>query len=69
MLAVVGTLLSAAAITGGLVLVVRLGLCDAVAWHEAAAFGSLISAVDPVATLNVFRALGVDRLLNMCASR
>ena len=66
--AVVGTMLSVAAITGGLVLVVRLELCDVVAWHEAAAFGSLISAVDPVATLNVFRALGVDRLLYMCAA-
>ena len=68
LLAVVGTMLSAAAITGGLVLVMRLDLCDVVAWHEAAAFGSLISAVDPVATLNVFRVLGVDRLLYMCAT-
>ena len=29
------------------------------------AFGSLISAVDPVATLAIFQALDVDPILNM----
>ena len=32
---------------------------------ESFAFGSLISAVDPVATLAIFQALDVDPVLNM----
>lgn len=32
---------------------------------ESFAFGSLISAVDPVATLAIFNALDVDPVLNM----
>ncbi len=32
---------------------------------ESFAFGSLISAVDPVATLAIFAALDVDPVLNM----
>jgi sodium/hydrogen exchanger 8 len=32
---------------------------------ESLAFGSLISAVDPVATLAIFTALDVDPVLNM----
>lgn len=32
---------------------------------ESFAFGSLISAVDPVATLAIFKALNVDQILYM----
>lgn len=34
-------------------------------WIESFAFGSLISAVDPVATLAIFHALDVDPILYM----
>ena len=34
-------------------------------WAESMTFGALISAVDPVATLAVFGALGVETDLNM----
>ncbi|XP_037085054.1 sodium/hydrogen exchanger 8-like [Pollicipes pollicipes] len=63
--AVFGTLISALVVGGGVYL---LGLAD-VAYHlsfvESFAFGSLISAVDPVATLAIFNALDVDPVLNM----
>lgn len=35
---------------------------------ESFAFGSLISAVDPVATLAIFQALDIDPVLNMLVS-
>jgi NhaP-type Na+/H+ or K+/H+ antiporter len=35
---------------------------------ESFAFGSLISAVDPVATLAIFQALDVEPVLNMLVS-
>ncbi|RWS30428.1 sodium/hydrogen exchanger 8-like protein [Leptotrombidium deliense] len=63
--AIVGTTISALVIGGGVYI---LGLAD-VAYHlsftESFAFGSLISAVDPVATLAIFHALDVDPVLNM----
>ncbi|RWS10234.1 sodium/hydrogen exchanger 8-like protein [Dinothrombium tinctorium] len=63
--AIVGTTISALIIGGGVYI---LGLAD-VAYHlsftESFAFGSLISAVDPVATLAIFHALDVDPVLNM----
>nr|CAG4636060.1 EOG090X03SL [Eubosmina coregoni] len=63
--AVFGTLISAAFVGGGIYV---LGLAD-VAYKlslvESFAFGSLISAVDPVATLAIFQALDVDPVLNM----
>lgn len=62
---IVGTTISALVIGGGVYL---LGLAD-VAYRldftESFAFGSLISAVDPVATLAIFHALDVDPILNM----
>lgn len=44
------------------------GLADLVYslnFAESMAFGALISAVDPVATLAIFAALDVDQVLNM----
>lgn len=63
--AIAGTAISALVIGSGVYL---LGLAD-VAYHlsfiESFAFGSLISAVDPVATVAIFHALDVDPVLNM----
>jgi len=63
--AVFGTLFSAIVVGGGIYI---LGLAD-VAYKlsliESFAFGSLISAVDPVATVAIFQALDVDPVLNM----
>lgn len=63
--AIVGTTISALVIGSGIYL---LGLAD-VAYKlnfvESFAFGSLISAVDPVATVAIFHALDIDPVLNM----
>ncbi|XP_077504280.1 LOW QUALITY PROTEIN: sodium/hydrogen exchanger 8-like [Amblyomma americanum] len=62
---IVGTTISALVIGGGVYL---LGLADVaykLDFTESFAFGSLISAVDPVATLAIFHALDVDPVLNM----
>lgn len=63
--AIVGTTISALVIGAGVYI---LGLAD-VAYHlsfiESFAFGSLISAVDPVATVAIFHALDIDPVLNM----
>uniref|UniRef100_A0A1B6CIL1 Sodium/hydrogen exchanger n=3 Tax=Clastoptera arizonana TaxID=38151 RepID=A0A1B6CIL1_9HEMI len=63
--AIAGTTISALVIGAGVYL---LGLAD-VAYHlsfiESFAFGSLISAVDPVATVAIFHCLDVDPVLNM----
>ncbi|XP_022251245.1 sodium/hydrogen exchanger 8-like isoform X1 [Limulus polyphemus] len=63
--AIIGTTVSALIVGGGVYL---LGLAD-VAYRlnftESLAFGSLISAVDPVATLAIFHALDIDPILNM----
>nr|CAG4650860.1 EOG090X03SL [Simocephalus serrulatus] len=63
--AVFGTLISAMIVGSGVYL---LGLADIaykLSFIESFAFGSLISAVDPVATLAIFQALDVDPVLNM----
>ncbi|XP_065094387.1 sodium/hydrogen exchanger 8 [Ochlerotatus camptorhynchus] len=63
--AIIGTTISALVIGSGVYL---LGLAE-VAYRlnfvESFAFGSLISAVDPVATVAIFHALDVDPILNM----
>lgn len=63
--AIIGTAISAFVIGSGIYI---LGLAD-VAYRlnfvESFAFGSLISAVDPVATVAIFHALDVDPVLNM----
>ena len=63
--AIIGTTISALMVGGGVYL---MGLADLVYplnFVESFAFGSLISAVDPVATLAIFQALDVDPVLNM----
>lgn len=63
--AIIGTTISALVVGGGVYL---LGLADLVyplSFVESFAFGSLISAVDPVATLAIFQALDVEPVLNM----
>lgn len=63
--AILGTAISALVIGSGVYL---LGIAD-VAYQlnfiESFAFGSLISAVDPVATIAIFHALDIDPVLNM----
>jgi len=63
--AIIGTTISALVIGTGIYI---LGLAD-VAYKlnfvESFAFGSLISAVDPVATVAIFHALDIDPVLNM----
>lgn len=63
--AIVGTAISTFVIGAGIYL---LGLAQVVyklSFVESFAFGSLISAVDPVATVAIFHALDVDPVLNM----
>lgn len=63
--AIIGTIISALVIGGGVYL---LGLADVayrLGFVESFAFGSLISAVDPIATLAIFQALDVDPILYM----
>jgi len=63
--AIFGTLISAFVVGGGVYI---LGLADVaykLSFVESFAFGSLISAVDPVATVAIFQALDVDPILNM----
>nr|NVI76235.1 Na[+]/H[+] hydrogen exchanger 1 [Cucujiformia] len=63
--AILGTTISAFVIGFGIYF---LGLADVVyklSFVESFAFGSLISAVDPVATVAIFHALDVDPVLNM----
>lgn len=63
--AIFGTTISAFVIGFGIYF---LGLADVVyrlGFVESFAFGSLISAVDPVATIAIFHALNVDPVLNM----
>lgn len=63
--AILGTTISAFVIGAGVYI---LGLADVaykLSFVESFAFGSLISAVDPVATVAIFHALDVDPVLNM----
>ncbi|XP_014292015.1 sodium/hydrogen exchanger 8 isoform X2 [Halyomorpha halys] len=63
--AIAGTTISALVIGAGIYL---LGLADVayrLSFMESFAFGSLISAVDPVATVAIFHALDIDPVLNM----
>lgn len=63
--AVFGTAVSAIVIGGGIYLLGKGGVAFQLDLRESFAFGSLISAVDPVATLAIFHALDVDPTLNM----
>ncbi|KAF8782822.1 Sodium/hydrogen exchanger 8 like protein [Argiope bruennichi] len=63
--AIFGTAISAFVIGGGVYL---LGVADVaykLDFTESFAFGSLVSAVDPVATIAIFHALDVEPVLNM----
>ncbi|XP_065184878.1 sodium/hydrogen exchanger 8-like isoform X2 [Sycon ciliatum] len=63
--AVIGTAISAVVVGGGMYGLGQVGLVYQFTAIECFAFGSLISAVDPVATLAIFHALDVNPTLNM----
>ncbi|EGD76950.1 sodium/hydrogen exchanger [Salpingoeca rosetta] len=63
--AVVGTVLSAFVVGFGVYWCGSAGWVYKLSITESFAFGSLISAVDPVATLAIFQALDIDRTLYM----
>ncbi|CAG0882539.1 unnamed protein product [Darwinula stevensoni] len=63
--AIIGTTISALVVGGGVYLFGMADLIYQLNFVESFAFGSLISAVDPVATIAIFHALDVDPVLNM----
>ncbi|XP_015178825.1 PREDICTED: sodium/hydrogen exchanger 8 isoform X2 [Polistes dominula] len=63
--AIVGTTISAFVIGAGIYLLGLAQVAYRLSFVESFAFGSLISAVDPVATVAIFHALEVDPILNM----
>ena len=63
--AIIGTAISALVVGSGVYLMGLAKLVYPLNFVESFAFGSLISAVDPVATLAIFQALDVDPVLNM----
>ncbi|KAK8397715.1 hypothetical protein O3P69_004478 [Scylla paramamosain] len=63
--AIVGTVISALIVGGGVYLLGQADVVYKLTFVESFAFGSLISAVDPVATLAIFHALNVDQVLYM----
>ncbi|XP_076449430.1 sodium/hydrogen exchanger 8-like [Babylonia areolata] len=63
--AVFGTAISAVVVGGGVYLLGQAKVAYQLSMIESFAFGSLISAVDPVATLAIFQALDVDPILYM----
>ncbi|XP_041375472.1 sodium/hydrogen exchanger 8-like [Gigantopelta aegis] len=63
--AVFGTAISAVVVGGGIYLLGQADIAFKLDVVESFAFGSLISAVDPVATLAIFHAIDVDPILYM----
>jgi len=63
--AIIGTTISAMVVGGGVYLLGRAEVAYKLSLVESFAFGSLISAVDPVATLAIFQALDVEPVLYM----
>lgn len=63
--AVIGTTISAMFVGGGIYLMGVAGIAYNLTVLDSLAFGSLVSAVDPVATIAIFNALDVDPVLNM----
>ncbi|XP_012137953.2 na[+]/H[+] hydrogen exchanger 1 isoform X1 [Megachile rotundata] len=63
--AIFGTAISAFVIGAGIYLLGLAQVAYKLSFVESFAFGSLISAVDPVATVAIFHALDVDPVLNM----
>ena len=60
--AIVGTTISALVVGGGVYLMGLAGLVYQLNFEESFAFGSLISAVDPVATLAIFQVRSTETL-------
>lgn len=63
--AIAGTTISALIIGAGIYLLGLAEVAYRLSFMESFAFGSLISAVDPVATVAIFHALDIDPVLNM----
>ncbi|XP_053281009.1 sodium/hydrogen exchanger 8 [Pleuronectes platessa] len=63
--AVIGTTISAFIVGGGIYFLGQVDVIYKMSMTDSFAFGSLISAVDPVATIAIFNALNVDPVLNM----
>lgn len=63
--AIAGTTISALVIGAGIYLLGLAQVAYKLNFMESFAFGSLISAVDPVATVAIFHALDIDPVLNM----
>ncbi|EFO18971.2 sodium/hydrogen exchanger 3, variant [Loa loa] len=63
--ATLGTVISAVTIGSALYILGQADLIYKMSAAESFAFGSMISAVDPVATLAIFQALNVERMLYM----
>lgn len=63
--AIFGTAISAFVIGAGIYLLGLAKVAYKLSFIESFAFGSLISAVDPVATVAIFHALNIDPVLNM----
>lgn len=63
--AIAGTTISALVIGAGIYLLGLAEVAYRLSFMESFAFGSLISAVDPVATVAIFHALDIDPVLNM----
>ncbi|XP_059188898.1 sodium/hydrogen exchanger 8 [Centropristis striata] len=63
--AVIGTAISAFIVGGGIYFLGQADVIYKMSMTDSFAFGSLISAVDPVATIAIFNALNVDPVLHM----
>ncbi|XP_076022915.1 sodium/hydrogen exchanger 8 [Genypterus blacodes] len=63
--AVIGTAISAFIVGGGIYFLGQADVIYKMTMTDSFAFGSLISAVDPVATIAIFNALNVDPVLQM----
>ncbi|KAJ9587254.1 hypothetical protein L9F63_019233, partial [Diploptera punctata] len=63
--AIIGTTISALVIGAGIYVLGLAKVAYQLSFVESFAFGSLISAVDPVATVAIFHAMDVDPVLNM----
>ncbi|KAG5838365.1 sodium/hydrogen exchanger 8 [Anguilla anguilla] len=63
--AVIGTAISAFIVGGGIYFLGQADVIYKMTMTDSFAFGSLISAVDPVATIAIFNALNIDPVLNM----
>ena len=63
--AIFGTIISALVVGGGVWLLGIADIAFKLSFTESFAFGSIVSAVDPVATLAIFKALDIDPVLSM----